>query len=120
MITPGTFDFTIYRGTTDPFLFRISNDDGTIPFTDIQLTISLKTDNEGAAPIVRKKLTDDDPNFDVDDYSGIVTWIPTPAESRAIPVGDKAKYEVELRNGTSQLIYLIGEITALGGINADV
>jgi hypothetical protein len=120
MIKPGTYDFTIYRGTTDPLSFRISNTDGIIPFTDIQLTISNIKATESADPLVRKKLSDDDPGFISDDYSGTITWIPTPAESRLIPVGAKAKYEVELRNGTSQLIYLIGTITGAGGINADV
>jgi hypothetical protein len=120
MIIPAEYNFTLYRGGTAPFAFRIKDDTGApLPFEDIIFTISKKTDKDGVTPILRKALTDDDPNFDVDDYSGVVTWIPTPAESRSLAVGEKQKYEVELRIGQFQLIYLVGLITGAGGINSD-
>jgi hypothetical protein len=121
MITPGNYNFTLFRGTTDEFRFRLKDNTGaTLPYTDIQLTISKAASNVNTDPLVRKKLSENDPGFDIDDYSGVVTWIPTPAESRAVPVGEEsAKYEIELRNGTRQLVYLTGTITGIGGINAD-
>lgn len=135
MIKPGTKDLEIYRGSTDRFAFRIIDTAGTpLPFDDIRLTISSKTSNDPTTGLILRKSVlgvedfgpevideyTDDPNpLDYDEYSGTVIWTPTPAESRALPKGAKSKYEVELRNGTSQIIYIIGTITGTGGINDD-
>jgi hypothetical protein len=56
---------------------------------------------------------------------GVVQFYPTAAQTRSMietpndgTVG-KNKYEVELRNGTDEQIYLLGTIAAIGGINDD-
>lgn len=118
-MTPGEFDFTIVRGTTQPFAVRISIDD--VPIPNDAVIISIKT----GATITHKSSADVDSGFTYDGMSGIATWIPTPAESRALkvtPDGEEVppnSYEIELRNGSTQMVYLTGKITAIGGINND-
>src|SRR3954462_9631335 len=119
MLVPGKYPFTLWRGSTDPFSFRILDDAGVpLSFTDIIFTISKKTSVVDTDPIVRMALSDGDPNFAID-ATGLVTWIPTPLQSRSLFVGTAQKYEVELRNGPMELIYLVGDITGAGGINPD-
>jgi hypothetical protein len=119
MLVPGKYSFTLYRGSTDPFSFRITNDQGAlVPYTDLILTISKKNSTVDTDALVRMQLSLADPNF-IADAAGVVTWTPTPAQSRSLGVGMKQKYEVEVRNGPLQLIYLIGDITGAGGINSD-
>lgn len=128
---PGTYDFTVVRGTTPPFVIQLQApalpeydppEFEAIPFTDVHLTIA----PGGGGTIYRKKLSDNDARFFVSDADlGEITWLPTPAETRALSESKpgapgKNKYELELWNGTEQAVYLIGTISAIGGINDDV
>ena len=45
--------------------------------------------------------------------------MPTLAESRLIPLGRVANYELERRIGATQEIVAWGSVEGLGGINAD-
>lgn len=113
---PATYDFTMVRGTTSPFVFRLQSGDPPepIPLTDIHISIYNRS-----TQLVRKKLSDADGLALTDALSGEYTWTPTPAETRALKEGAKNSYEVEVWNGSSQLVYLIGTITGLGGLNDD-
>jgi hypothetical protein len=126
---PGQYDYTVVRGTTPPLVVQLlapdPNDPNTlipIPFTDVHLSIQPGP----AGTIFRKKLSDDDPRFYVsNEYEGEITWLPTPAETRSLQeskngAAGKNKYELEVWDGTEQLVYLQGTITAIGGINDDV
>lgn len=123
-MTPGLYSFTIWRGTTQPFTFRLKTRAGSPPvdtpmtWTDVTLTIAPK-----GGTTFRKKLTDALPGFSVTDApEAEITWTPTTAESRLIPVGDKTDYEVEVKdpNGVvGQVVYLYGKITGKGGLNDD-
>lgn len=121
-MTPGTHDFSIVRGTTQPLVFRLKLSDGAdppvltnMPFDDVIITIQPKNGTKIVA-----KISEADPAFEVSDVGeNEITFTPTPAQSRAYPLGDKTTYEVEVRDGASQLVYLIGTITATGGINID-
>lgn len=130
-MTPGTYDFTIVRGTTSPFVVQLQAPEDVdydpptfipIPFDDVQLSIQ---PGGGGTKIV-KKLSDDDPRFYIsNEYEGEITWLPTPAESRSLAVSKpgapgKNSYELEIRNGSEQEVYLFGVIAAIGGINEDV
>lgn len=131
---PGTFDFTIVRGTTTPLVVQFQApivgydppEFAPVPFTDVHLTITKVGAGDSTAPLVRKKLSDSDPRFYISDpETGEVTWKPTPAESRALVKSTdgstpKNYYEFEHWNGPEQTVYLIGLITAIGGANDDV
>jgi hypothetical protein len=128
---PGTHDFTVVRGTTSPFIVQLQAPEDLnydppvfipIPFTDVHLTIA----PGGGGTIYRKKLSDNDVRFFVsNEYEGEITWLPTPDETRQLAeskngAAGKNHYELEIWNGTEQEVFLIGTITAIGGINDDV
>lgn len=128
---PGTYDYTVVRGTTSPLVVQLQAPEDLaydppvfipIPFTDVHLSVQ----PGGGGTVILKKLSDNDPRFFVsNEYEGEVTWLPTPAETRALAESKngapgKNKYELELWNGTEQEVFLIGTITAIGGINDDV
>jgi len=46
-------------------------------------------------------------------------WTPTLAQSRAVPAGRVARYEIEQRVGETETTLFFGAITGLGGANAD-
>lgn len=46
-------------------------------------------------------------------------WTPTLAQSRAVPAGRIAQYEIEQRVGETETTLFFGSITGLGGANAD-
>lgn len=118
---PGVFDFDHWRGTTEPFTIQLKSKDAAgvevnLPFDDVRLTI---TDLEGTL-ILRKSISTDPGGIVVtDEDEAEVSWVPTVAESRLIPLGANCKYEWEVRNGSSQQVYLVGTITGFGGVNDD-
>ena len=116
---PAIYDFEMVRGATDPFTVQLlfTEEDGTetpIPFDDVRLTI---TDLDGVL-ILRKTFVDGD--FVLSDTSlSEVQWSPTADESRLLSVGPNQKYELEIRDGSSQSVYMLGTITGIGGLNDD-
>jgi len=130
MTTPGTHDFEIVVGTTDPFVFRLKVSDGGDPpvlspmeLTDVRMSIK-----SGSAAPVTYSLEDGD--FELTDVDeGEYTFQPTPAQTRLLKTGvndeglGKNTYELEIRNANltppTQMVYLVGRITATGGINQD-
>lgn len=48
-----------------------------------------------------------------------LSWSPSLAESRAIPPGRVARYEIEQRVGDVETTLFFGDVTGLGGVNAD-
>jgi hypothetical protein len=121
-VTPGTYDFSIVRGTTQPLIIQLKVSDGATPpvltnmlFDDVIITIQPKNGTKIVA-----KISEAAPRFAVTDaLENELTFTPTAAESRTYPLGAKTTYEVEVRDGASQMVYLTGTITATGGINID-
>lgn len=115
---PAIYDFEMVRGTTDPFTVQLLfDDDGVetpIPFDDVRLTI---TDLDGTV-LLLKTFVDGD--FVISDTAfSEVQWTPTAAETRSLTIGPNQKYELEIRDGSSQSVYMMGTITAVGGLNDD-
>lgn len=122
-MTPGVHDFTIVRGTTQTLVFRLKLSDGgsppvltNMPFDDVIISIQPKN-----GTLINHAISDAYAGFFVSSApDNEITWRPTPSESRSFPVGAKTTYEVEVRDGLDQLVYLTGTITASGGLNPDV
>ena len=55
----------------------------------------------------------------LDAGAGTLSWAPSLAESRAVPPGRIATYEIEQRLDGGETTVLFGALTGLGGINAD-
>lgn len=131
MTAPGSHNFEIYRGTTDPFVFRLKIEDlpdnpGTflpMPLTDLRLTIKAGSDT----PVTYSLENDDFVLTSAPD--GEYTFVPTAAQTRLLKAGVKADgtgkntYELEIRDAgatpPTQMVYLTGVIIARGGLNDD-
>ena len=119
---PGLFDFQWVRGTTSPFIVAILQDDVPLPYDDVRLSVyngntlafrlSLES-NEGTGPGTVEISA-----------PGTFKFTPTPEQTRSLKfvkldaVG-KSRYEVELRNGLLEDVWLMGVIAGIGGINDD-
>jgi hypothetical protein len=124
-MTPGVFDFTLVRGSTTPFKVRLrakpvgwveGDDYVNIPFDMVHLTV---TEKRKPNLLIFRKVLGESGFAITDALTAEITWTPTPVESRSLLVGAKNIYELEVRNGSSQEVYLEGTITGHGGINDD-
>jgi hypothetical protein len=70
--------------------------------------------SEGGAMLLDKATRE------VNGAAGIVALDLSPAESRLVPLGRKAQFELKLFDGTKQYIIARGILTGLGGISADI
>ncbi len=118
MISPAQEDVIVVRGTTDKWVYQFvtGTPEVAIPLTDLRLTFYKSI----TSPILRVTLAEG--NF-VSDGALIptYTWTPTPEETRLIPKKEAGCfYELELHNGPSELVYILGNVTGIGGGNDDV
>jgi len=114
----GQYDFAVVRGNNSPVAFRFSTsgESGQTPLdlsgSELVLTIVSRQ--------CRLRRSSADGGLLVDGPAGLVTWQPTPEDTRAIPEGRLSRYELEWRqSGGLQLTLLTGAITGVGGINDD-
>lgn len=115
--SPATFDFTWVRGTNVPLRLTFARNGVPIPFDDVRMSVA-----KGTTFLFRMGLGVG--GEITNPATGEVTFTPTPDQTRMLSEskpGQPAKnnYEVELRDGDSEQVYLIGNITGLGGRNDD-
>lgn len=118
-MTPGVYDFDIWRGSTEPFVVRLKTTDEddnevNLPFDDVRLTFYGLDD-----VVLFRKTLEAGEIVVTNEEEAEVSWTPTPEESRQFPLGAKTRYELEVRDGSSQMIYLVGVVTGAGGGNDD-
>lgn len=121
-MVPASYNFTVVRGSSGPtqglkVRLKAKETDGSlsnIVFDDVRLSISSKGVLLLRATIGNAKLIVTDPT------QAEVAWVPTAADTRLIPLGQKSFYELEVRNGIYETVYMIGEIIGVGGLNDDV
>lgn len=121
MTIPAIYPLSWVRGTTTPFVFAIKREGVPLPFDDIRLTVSKK---QGGALLFRATYSDDGGITVVNPATGLVKFQPTAEQTRLLiqsKEGQDAKniYELEYRNGFSEEVYLMGDVTGVGGINDD-
>lgn len=124
----GICDIFWIRGTTAPFIMTYTQNGVPLDFDDARLSVFDKTTN---ALLWRLTLADNPgtgPGTVTKDLiTSRITFHPTAEQTRALiasKVGtakDKGKnrYEVELRSGAEENVYLMGIICAIGGLNDD-
>jgi len=117
---PATYDFSVVRGTAGPtqgLKFRLKAKNGetleNIPFEDVRLSIYQRKTLLLRATLQNGKLAISDPS------QAEILWSPNTVDTRLIPVGAKATYELEVWNGETEIVYMMGTITGIGGINDD-
>lgn len=119
---PSVADMYFVRGSTDPKIwrFKIAETEEPLPFDDARLTVA-----KGSTVLFRVTMTGDDPQILLTDYTlGEITFYPTAAQTRLVPktkagTTPKATYELELRTGNIERVYLMGTVEGIGGINDD-
>jgi hypothetical protein len=114
-------DREFIRGTTPTMLYRFKKKDGLgvkvpIPF-DVAI-LSVFKGNPGKTLLFREVMPITDPQ------EGEVTLVLTADHTRSLAPslpGDLGKnsYEIELRDGTNEKVYVIGAIAGIGGLNSD-
>jgi hypothetical protein len=106
----------IWRGATRPVAWRLQTGDGNL-FDLTGSTFRLSVAAAGVVLIAKDSEASDGLVIDVSQAT--VTWTPSLVESRLIPLGRLASYELERRIGDDQEIVAWGQVEGLGGINAD-
>lgn len=117
----GIYDFDWIRGTTEPLVVALKINDTPIAADDVRLSVYAgnklafrmsSVDNPGAGPGMV--------NID----TGVYTFQPTEAQTRSLKqskIGDigKNSYELAVRNGRDERVYMLGTIAGIGGLNDD-
>lgn len=119
------FDFEWVRGTTKPDLsFVFTKNDVPVSFDDAIISVYNKGGKSLAWRVSIQGHTDAPAQIIHDPDLGKITLTPSALQTRAL-TPTKAdgvaqnKYEVELRNGTTEQVYVMGSIFATGGLNSD-
>lgn len=127
-MTPATHDFVRVRGTTEPFAFRLTIPDDSDPPVQVPIPLTSMVMTIKSGTTVLTVNTDDGVDGDgfgfvYDEPSNTATFTPTAAQTRAFKPDVEGvaqnDYELEIRNGPSEMVYLSGKISAIGGINTD-
>ena len=106
----------IWRGATRPVGWRFKDGDGNLfDLTGSSCRLSIAA----AGVVLIAKNSESTDGLAIDVPGATVTWTPTLAESRLIPLGRVASYELERRIGSAQEILAWGPVEGLGGVNAD-
>lgn len=121
---PASYNFQVMRGTQGPtqglvFRLRTLVSEGVyenIAYDDIRLSIY---DKRGTTLLLRPTISENS-IIVVDAPTNTFAWNPTAEETRLIPKGElKAYYELEVWYNDTQIVYMLGYITGLGGSNDD-
>lgn len=115
MTAPARYDMSIFRGTDYKFKFRAKDANGGDLSVD-QIRWFIAVNNE---VIITKTLHDGDFTTEVSVDGNTYECTLNENETRSIPRGSVASYEVEIRADGLRQVPLAGEITALGGLNSD-
>jgi hypothetical protein len=82
--------------------------------SDLYLTVAVRD-----AIVISLSTVANPGRFAIDLATGKITWAPTVAETRLLPLGGISRYELERRSGTAQGNLVAGSICVSGGINPD-
>ena len=118
-VEPKQWDIEWVRGTTSPFQVRITANDEPLPFDDMRLSVFA-----GSTLAFRLSTLDTPDQALVDDATKQVSFVPKAEQTRALiktakGLPGKNSYEVELRSGDSEEVYLMGVVAGIGGLNDD-
>lgn len=109
-------DVVIRRGNNVPAVaWALETEDGSpLPVAGRNFVLAVKW--HGGS--IRKSTTASD-GLALDAETSTLTWTPSLAESRAIPLGRLSRYEIELREGDLQITIVVGSVTGLDSLNDD-
>ena len=114
---PALVDFDFWRGSNLPPVIWGPEMENGAPFPAAGSRFILTISWDGG--LIRKDTEVEADAFVLDERTSELTWTPTLAESRSIPIGPVAQYEIERRIGSFQEPFITGIINGKGGINDD-
>lgn len=119
MSAPQTFDLTLVRGTTETYVVRFKLNGVAMSFDDARFTVA-----SGKKELFRLTIEGNNgvEHTDVENGEITITMLPMHTRMLAETKDDgiaRNKYEIELRNGSVEKVYLVGNISGVGGINDD-
>ena len=85
-----------------------------MPYDNVRLSVYKRSELLIRATLDNSQLIESNP------AEAEIEWIPTAAETRLIPKGAKARYELEVWMSGYEIVYLLGTITGIGGLNDDI
>lgn len=103
----------VWRGNNAPPIVWSFPETFDLTGSSFVLTIAV-----GDAVVLTAKSADGD--ITIDTETGYVSWPYSLADSRLIPIGRDAQYELERRVGSEQRTMAYGVCEGIGGINSDV
>lgn len=120
-MTPATYDFSVVRGSSGPtqgLKFRLKAKDGddlvNITYENVRLSIYKRKE------LILRVSLDEGSIVETNPSEAELAWVPTTAQTRLIPEGEnKSHYELEVWNADTEIVYMLGQITGIGGINDD-
>lgn len=116
MIEAARVDWPIRPGTNADLEFQLLDDDGVTPKNLTGITIIFRVPYSNTT----LTLSSASSGVTIDDAAmGEFTVPLTPAHTRAFPVGRVGPYEIELREGSRQDVYIEGYFAVSGGSNSD-
>lgn len=124
-MTPGNYDFVWVRGTTGPLIVSMKIDNVPIPYSDMRLSVYRAGGKTLAFRITLAENEGNGPGTVEITSPGVFKFMPTADQTRSLDVTPndgtpgKNRYEVEVRNGLDEEVYLLGTIAAIGGLNDD-
>ena len=126
-MTPATYNFDVVRGSSgqiNGLVVRLKTKDANdvlvnMQFDDVRLSIYDKDVKSSTKQLLVRATFENGQMQITDEYEGEVSWIPTAEETRLLKIGAKNHYELEVRNGLEEVVYLLGVITGVGGLNDD-
>lgn len=125
MPNPATYDFLWVRGTTTPVRFSFMINGVAIPYDDVRLSVYTGTKLAFRLTLADNRSSSGDPGTVLENSAGDISFIPTSVQTRLLAMSKndgsagKNQYEVELRNGLDEEVYILGTVTAIGGLNDD-
>ncbi|KQO99107.1 hypothetical protein [Methylobacterium sp. Leaf91] len=110
------FNFDVFRGSNLPVVTweLYDEEDAPMLLAGQQFVLSVRWQDGG----LQKRSADAD-GLNVNIEQSQVTWTPSLAESRMIPLGRRSRYELECRTGDLQFVVVTGSIVGIGGLNSD-
>lgn len=119
MTAPQRFDIEWTRGTTPTFVVRFKRNGVALSFSDARFTV-----NSGKKFLFRLTIEGNNGIEHTDVENGEITIRPTAKQTRMLTETKedgvaRNKYEIELRNGADEEVFLMGNISGIGGINDD-
>lgn len=128
---PATYNFSVVRGSAGPsqgLTLRLKNNTGTaeapvlenMDFDDVRLSIYDKPVASAAKALIVRPTIDTGEIVVTNPGEAEVSWVPTAEDTRKLLIGPKNYYELEVRSSNDEIVYLLGVITGIGGLNDDI